>query len=719
MTPGWRGIRLVAVNPAKTRQIHGFLRLNFLRSGLRFLILILSEYQDWIAVARKVNTPMDSSNDDAGSAFGKDIPARVFKNYLVYLFVLGLIVRTGFMLEHARSPSFGVLTLDQKYYDTAARMLLAGEDLHQLHGFRPLLYPMFLAVLDKLGGARGVDLAVAVQHLLGVLTGVLAALIGARLFRHRLGGLAGGVLYLLAPVPLYFEGELLIESSYIFLICLLLLLLLHTAGVAGWKGGWLWLLCGALTVLTAQARPNILVFMAVFPLLAGWFWWHSRQRAALLPLLGLIGGVAMAVPWGFVNKMQLNQFQIMPGSGGVNLYLGNKRTADGMEPEQERRVTYGERYEDSGEIWAREEYAAAMRAQGRQPETDPMAVSKYWSGRAIGEIKAAPAAWLRLEAKKCWLMLWNAEVPNNKAFAFLQTEFVWLRLLPVRWVVLLMLAPAGIWAAAKWGNRDALFILLVYVSIYSSANVAFFICDRYRYPIWPAMAAIGGGGLLAFVETIRLRRWRGTLCLAAGMALMASISLPNWFGAKLPSYARDYFYHSVAWYEKGHYPEALSDIDRSLALDPGDISALQHRGDVLLAFGRFEDAQQDYERTLKIDAEDGGIWNNYGVALDAQGRTNEALHAYLRATQCHPPNKNSFRNMVFDQIRSGHPDEAAVILDQLEKLENGPNAMVLALRSVLAREHGDAAQSAALERQAHALDADATAWAIERASKKK
>ncbi len=206
----------------------------------------------------------------------------------------------------------------------------------------------------------------------------------------------------------------------------------------------------------------------------------------------------MAIPWGFVNKMQSDHFQVVPSAGGVNLYFGNKRAADGMAPEQGRRVTYGGRYEDSGEVWAREEYAAALRAQGRQPDANPMAVSKYWTGRAIGEIKAAPTAWLRLLAKKCWLMLWNAEVPNNKAFAFLQTEYAWLRLLPVRWVVLLMLAPAGIWAAAKWGNRDALFILLVYASLYSAANVAFFICDRYRYPVWPVMAAIGGGGLLAF-----------------------------------------------------------------------------------------------------------------------------------------------------------------------------------------------------------------------------
>jgi Tfp pilus assembly protein PilF len=655
------------------------------------------------------------TNDEA---FGKDISSGVFKKYLVCLFLLGLIVRAGFLVEHARTPSFGVLTMDQKYYDTAARMLLAGEDLHQLRGLRPLLYPMFLAVLYKLGGAHGIDLTVAAQHLLGVLTGVLAALLGARLFRHRLSGLAGGVLYLLAPVPLCFEGELLVESSYIFLICLGLLLLLHAADAAGRKAGLLWLLCGALTALAAQARPNILVLMAVYPLLAVWRWWRSRQGAALWPLLGLIGGVVMGIPWGFVNKMQSDHFQVMPSAGGVNFYLGNKRGADGIKAGLDRYVNYNGLDEDPGEVWAREEYGAAMRAQGRQPDSNPTAISAYWTGRTIGEIRAAPAAWLRLMARKCWLMLWNAEVPNMKSFAFLQTEYVWLRLLPVRWFVLLMLAPAGIWAAAKWGNRDALFILLVYASLYFAANVAFFICDRFRYPLWPVMAAIAGGGLLAFVETLRRRRWRGALCLAAGMALMASISLPNWFGAKFRSVALDYRLRSIAWYEKGHFPEALSDIDRSVALDPGDMAALHHRGNVLLALNRFEEARQEYEKTFKFTSDDAGVWNNYGIALDGLGRTNEALQAFRRATECKPPSQSAFLGLAFEQIRFGRLNDAADILDRFEKQEKRPNAVVLAIRSVLARQRGDAAQAGALERQARALDPDAAAWAIERATNK-
>jgi tetratricopeptide (TPR) repeat protein len=286
--------------------------------------------------------------------------------------------------------------------------------------------------------------------------------------------------------------------------------------------------------------------------------------------------------------------------------------------------------------------------------------------------------------------------------------------LPVRWVVLLMLAPAGIWAAAKWGNRDALFILLVYAGLYFAADVAFFICDRYRYPLWPVMAAVAGGGLLAFAQTIRGRRWSGALALAAGMALMASLSLPNWFEAKLPSFARDYLFRSIAWYEKGHFPEALQDIDRSLALDPEDVTALHQRGNILLALNRLRDARQEFERTLKINAEDAAVWNNYGVALDGLGLTNEALTAYLRATECDPPSKSAFLGMAFEQIRAGRLDDAAATLDHLAKVEPGPNAMTLAIRSVLARRRGQGVEADSLERQARALDPDAAAWAIQR-----
>lgn len=663
-------------------------------------------------------TALPEVGDDAAAApFGGDISVRGFKRAVVFLVLLGLVARIGFFVEHAQTVSFGVPTLDQKYYDTAARMILAGEDLRGLRGFRPLLYPLFLAANYWVGGSWGVDLAIFVQHLMGVATGVLAAALGARLFRHRLAGVLGGGLFLLAPVPLYLEGELLIEPSYTFLICFGLWLHLCAVGVRGWRSALLWLAAGGVMALAAQARANILVFLAVYPLVAGWRWACSRKPAALLPLTGLAAAFAMLVLWGFIHIRQTNHFHLIPTQGGVNLYLGNKRTADGMIPEQECRTTYGERYEDSVEVWAKEEYERTMLAQGRTPSADPMAVSKYWTGRALDEIKASPASWLRLMAKKTWLMLWNAEVPNNKSFAFLQGEYGWLRWLPGRWVLVLALAPAGLWAAWKRGNRDAFVILFLYVILYSAGNIAFFICDRYRHPVWPVMAAFAGGGVWRLWAAIQARRLTTAGVILASMAAMSALSLHNWFDAKLPSYARDYFFRAAAAYEKGRFAEALEDIRRSVELDPTDSSALHHHGNVLFALNRFEEAISAYEQTLKLKPDEPGAWNNLGAAFEALGRTEDAMQAFRRATSCQPPSKNAFLSIVFIQLRSGLLDDASRTLDQLAALPQGRDATLLATYSVLERRRGNAQQADALEREARALDPNATAWAIERATK--
>jgi tetratricopeptide (TPR) repeat protein len=201
------------------------------------------------------------------------------------------------------------------------------------------------------------------------------------------------------------------------------------------------------------------------------------------------------------------------------------------------------------------------------------------------------------------------------------------------------------------------------------------------------------------------------------MALMALLSLPNWFGAKLPSFSRDYLFRSISWYEKGRFPQALADVNRSLELDPGEVTALHHRGNVLFALHRYAEAVADYEQALRFIPEDSGIWNNFGVSLAAAGRTNDALRALHRAITSKPPSKNAFLQIAFIQIRLNRPDEAAATLDQLERMDPEPNAAALAIRSVLARKRGDIPQADALEQQARSLDAGAAAWAIGEATK--
>jgi tetratricopeptide (TPR) repeat protein len=309
------------------------------------------------------------------------------------------------------------------------------------------------------------------------------------------------------------------------------------------------------------------------------------------------------------------------------------------------------------------------------------------------------------------------EAPNNKTFAFLQTEYIWLRVPPVRWVILLLLAPVGLWVALKRGHRDTLIILAIYAGFYSAANVVFFICDRYRYPVWPVMAAFAGGGVLACVETIRSRKTGQALAIFGSMAVLAALSLHNWFGIKLPTYARDYLFRSFASYEKGHFTEALDDINRSIELDPSDVNALHHRGNVLFALGNFEEARVAYETMLKLTPNESSTWNNLGATLDALSRPEEALRAFQRATECNPPSKNAFFGMALIQIRLNRLDDAVATVDRFDKQSKSADAVMLTVRAALARMRGDAAQAETLEQKARSLDAAATAWALEQVGK--
>ena len=101
---------------------------------------------------------------------------------------------------------------------------------------------------------------------------------------------------------------------------------------------------------------------------------------------------------------------------------------------------------------------------------------------------------------------------------------------------------------------------------------------------------------------------------------MAALSLHNWFGVKLPNFAHDYQFRSVASFDKGNFQQALADIDRSIALDPLDSASLYQRGNVLFALNRLDDAAKAYEQTLKIIPGNAGVWNNLGTTLDALGR---------------------------------------------------------------------------------------------------
>ena len=652
----------------------------------------------------------DEVGTEAGTVDGTSPPRdpRAPAHWPLWLVLAGLLLRLVYITEHAGSAFFDVPLLDEKYYDTVARALLEGDGGQRLAtinpGFRPLLYPLLLAGAYVVAGDWGRILTIAGQHLLGVATAVGLAFFAARLFRRRAAGWLAGGLYLLAGPPLYFEGELLITALFTALGVGQLVLLARFGDRA-----WGWLAAGAWTALMAQARPNALVFLAAYPavaLLASGLDWRTRL---LRPSLALTGALVVLAGFAAAQAPLLGHGHLAGGSGGVNFYLGNKRGADGMIPRQDRPITYGDEYRDSVQVFAAEVY----RESTDDPEATPGEVSRFWLARAVDEIVADPAAWLGLLGRKILYLVADREIPNNKNYAFVVAhESALLALLPVRFALLFAFVPLGVVMAWRYGDRDLLRWLLLFLGLFAAGIVLFFVNSRFRIPLWPGLAILAAGGILALVDAARSRRFRGlavgflSLILAGGLSLVAGAAVPE------TSFARDFFFRSIAGLEKARLDDAAEDARRAVELEPGDAAHHFQLATAELLRDRPAAALSSFEEAARRKPGEPRIWNNLGVTLERLARPGDAYAAYLRAIELEPTYPPPWSNAALLEIRAGWLDRAATALDRAAGLGETSLPYHVA-RGLLARARGRGDEAHDALAEAERLDADTAARLIE------
>ncbi|MEO1083475.1 MAG: hypothetical protein AAFY88_04475, partial [Acidobacteriota bacterium] len=453
---------------------------------------------------------------------------------------------------------------------------------------------------------------------------------------------AGG-LYLLAGPPLFFEGELLITTVFTHLGALLLL---HLASVRAESSVWRWVAAGVLLGVMASARANALILAVAFPVAAAWLpGAASRARRTALAGAALAGLLATLAASAAVQSPHVGRFQLVAGGGGVNLYLGNKRGADGMVPRQDRHQSYDDTYRDSVQLFA---YAVYREETGDDTSPpDPSKVSRFWLQRTVDEIGADPTGWLRLMAKKALLLTWNREIPNNKSYAFIASEESrLLGFLPVRFSLLLALAGVGACALLIPGrappeSRALALWLVLYLGLLSAAIILYFVNARYRLPLWPALAVFAGGGGAALVDlaaaTFR-RRPAEMLSTAAAQRAAAAVavalsllSLINWLSIPAITPHRDFFFRSLAYSLKGDHQSALDDALTSIELEPRDAAGHFQVATMALRLERYPLAEKHALIAVALEPSEPRVFNQLGVILERREKLSAAYEAYMRA----------------------------------------------------------------------------------------
>lgn len=629
---------------------------------------------------------------------------RIDRRWRPLLWVLagGLVLRFLYFAEKSRSLFFNVPLLDEKFYDDAAASLLGGGSLAALNpAFRSLGYPAFLALFRAFGGDSGRILAILAQHTLGLATALLVAGLAGRLFRSPAAAAAAAAIYLLAGPPLYFEGELLAETLFTFETTLVAALLVRCAAPdparepPTGRGLGPWLAAGTAIGLAAATRPNALVAAGVLLLLAA----TARRPIAFRVRAALAGAVALLVTLLLAAALQtpwLGSFELLPSQGGVNLFLGNKRGADGMIPRQGEATSYGDAYRDSVELWS----AAIFERELGRPPAAPAELSRFWIAKTRDEIATAPWAWLGLLGRKAVYLLANAEIPNNKSYAFaLAEESRLLPLLPVRFDLLLALATLGGVAAFKLGERRALAAVLLLAAALALAVIAFFVNARFRLPLWPLLAALAGGVVRWPALPPRPRAWAAAA--AAGLGFFSLLAPPR--PEQLPGFGRDYFFRSLAAFEKGLFAEARRDAQKAAQLEPADAAARVQLGNAALAEGDRDAAYQAFGAAVTLLPREPRGFHNLGVVFEKLGKPGDAYAAYLRAIELSRDFSPPYLGAALLEIRAGLPERAAAHLEQVAA-SAGDSVPYLCARAFLAHARGDDATAESLLAEAAARD---------------
>ncbi len=465
---------------------------------------------------------------------------------------VALVLRvTFFFLNKTFNPTFYFPVMDSLYHHEWALDLVAGGTPGTDAFFRGPMYPYFLAALYKVSG-NSIAFAVFVQHILGALTAGLVYLTARELF-SRTVALVAGLAVASYWVLIYMEGDLLVETLFIFFNAASLLFL--TMGIRR-RGLWQLAAGGLALGLATITRPSVMVFFPAIPL-AIWFAWRSEARGKRgWVAQTVVVAVACALP---IMPVMIRNFKVahaivpVGASGGVNFYIGNNPASDGSTA-----IVPGTR----ADWWGGYDDAIAIAEKDTGKKLKLAEVSDYYFDRGFQFIKTHPSEATALMLKK-FQMFWGAgERANDKYIYFFWHLAKMVVPLPGFWLV----APLGILGAALlWRRRRELTMFYLFVALYAIGVIVFFVNARFRLPIVPVLCMFAAYAAVYLWRAFREKRFDVVQWLIVVVAAAALVNSDYLYQKQMRAYSDAFSNYTLgnAYLKMGDKGTALSHYERA------------------------------------------------------------------------------------------------------------------------------------------------------------
>jgi len=562
------------------------------------------------------------------------------------LLAAAFVLKAIYVLQSADALHVRVPIMDSRYYDEMAQDIARGNVVRREAFFMGPLYPYLLGFLYEVVG-RDFTVIRLVQALGGALTVMLTFLIGRRLFRPS-AAMAGAVLLALAGAMTFYETQLLMEGLGTLLNCTVLYLLVSGGERITPRRA---AVVGAVLGLSALARASILIF-AVF--VAVWLF-RRRPRTARWRRAGACtaGLVLVLLPAVIHNYAASRDLAPVTTNAGVNFYVGNASHATGT-------FVPIEGVDLLRDITTRD-YVEQM--TGR--EMSPSEVSRFWFARAWDDIRKGPARTLGRMGKKTAIFFNGYEVPQIESFDLLAHEEPWLRVLFVRLWLIMPLALLGMLLALRKPERLA--PLYGYVLLYALSIVVFFVTGRYRSQVIPVLCLFAGYALVTVPH--HARSLRPAFAFAAGLLALGLVTSPGLFAIDEDMIVfRDQVRRGRRLGELRSYQPALREIDKAIAIYPGEPEGYVQRAIIHRDNDNDFKAIEDYSRALQIDPASPSVHYDLAQALRSVNLPEEAAREYRRAIEYNPRMLQAHNNLGITLREMKRYDEAVAAFREVIEL---------------------------------------------------
>ena len=429
-----------------------------------------------------------------------------------------LFVQETYDLVAYRTPSPGG---DVDLYWRAAQQIRAGfpwRPSFEIMMTSAPLYPLWLAASQSLLG-DSISLHRFANALLFSAIPLLAYAASWRAFGNRVGALTSGLLLAWLPSMVFFNGMLLKVSLEILLFSLLLLALLSLRGGTStrWLAAWSAGVGGLLSLLVLSQQSTFLyVVVAIGYLLSDRRLPARRRWGAAAGVIGILA-VSMLAYGAREPLTGLGQPSFLP-QAGINVRIGHHPTASShFEPWQPVPANaYGIAFQ------------SRLHAEiETQRPLSPAEANRWLLMDAARYAASDPLRTLDRLARRTLAFFNNFEPPGVHYFEYVKRNASVLRLLPVRFGTLMVLAGVGLVGVHRAGRWREALLLLGFIGAVLAANLLSFVSWRFRLPAVVPLSLLAGSGVALLAQLMSRRdeaapRGRTFLKLAAASIAAAA-----------------------------------------------------------------------------------------------------------------------------------------------------------------------------------------------------